>query len=101
METIRDAFLIGALLSGFIPATLGYFMAKNQRNRNPWLWFVNCYIAGLLMLLILIVSPTLTRDEELDFQATDTLGAIMFWIGLILTIAVGLYIWSLIPTILY
>lgn len=96
MISFYIAFIIGLLIGAFIPAVEGYYMAKYHRNRNPWLWFVNCYLTGLFALMILICSPTLEKDDELGFEEIDTLGRFVIIVSLILTIIVCGFIWVVI-----
>lgn len=95
METFWIAFGIGTLIGALIPAVEGYYMAKYHRNRNPWLWFISCYLTGLFTLMMLICSPTLIKDEELDFQETDALGNTMLWVSLLLMIGIVILVWSM------
>lgn len=94
MTTFWIAFIIGCLISAIIPAVEGYCMAKYHRNRNPWLWFANCYLLGLFALMILICSPTLTIDEELGFQETDSLGNTLFLICIFLIFGSVILVWN-------
>ena len=93
MKGFWIALIIGVLIGAFIPAIEGYYMAKYHRNRNPWLWFVSCYLMGLFALIPLICSPTLVVDEELGFKETDTLGIFAIIISLILTIIYVGFVW--------
>lgn len=60
----------------------GYCIAK-KRNRKGWLWFINCFFAGFLGLIVIACSKSLEYDEELDYSENDTLGCVMFFISLI------------------
>ena len=80
---------IGVLIVLFLPiflAVAGYSLAK-KRNRRGWLWFINCWLTGLLGIIVLACSKSLEYDEELDYAEEETLGWVMlfislFWFGL-------------------
>lgn len=83
--------LIGFILPIFL-AIAGYSMAK-KRNRKGWLWFINCWLTGLIGIIILAVSKRLNKEivkstlpfheEETEIKEADTLGWIILIIGLI------------------
>lgn len=79
MELQMIFALIGLVASVFIAAG-GYSLAK-KKNRNGWLWFVNCFFSGLLGLLVIGCSTPLDYDEELDYTENDTLGCVMLVIA--------------------
>ncbi len=82
--------LIGLILPIFL-AIAGYSMAK-KRNRRGWLWFINCWLTGLVGIIILAVSKhlntetienTLPYHEDETITETDVLGWIILIIGLV------------------
>ena len=81
MEPQTIFTLIGLVAPIFI-AIGGYNLAK-KKNRNGWLWFVNCLCTGLLGLLVIGCSKQLDYDEDLDYTETDTLGYIMLFIAIL------------------
>ena len=80
--------LIGIIIPIFL-AIPGYSMAK-KRNRKGWLWFINCWLTGLIGIIILAVSKHLNKEiidlpykEKAEITETDVLGWIVLIIGLI------------------
>jgi putative effector of murein hydrolase len=81
MESQSNLTLIGLVAPIFI--AIGAYCLAKKKNRNGWLWFINCLCTGLLGLLVLICSKPLDYDEDLDFIETDTLGYIMLIIAIV------------------
>ena len=88
MNTSLITFLIGIIFP-ILFAIAGCSMAK-KRNRKVWLWFINCWLTGLIGILILAVSKHLNKEiidlpykEKEEITETDVLGWIVLIIGLI------------------
>ena len=96
MNNFWITFTLGGLLGAFIPAIEGYFMAKYHRNRNPWIWFVSCYLTGLFALMMLICSPTLEYNEELDYREDEILGVWVLLLSIVLSVITIWFVYSVI-----
>lgn len=70
-------FLLPIFVGTFI-AIAGYALAR-RRNRCGWIWAINCFLSGLLGLLILSCSKNLDPDQD----KYDNLGGIMFVVSCI------------------
>lgn len=85
----RSVLLIFLVFCWLLIAVAGSNLAL-KRNRNYILWFINCFLTGLISLLVVACSSALMNDEEIDYKETDILGWAVFFMSLIL---IGLSFW--------
>lgn len=67
---------------------IGGYCFAIERNRKGWLWFINCWLSGIMGILLLAISRrlyqgtvkyTLPGDEEVrETTDTDVLGWVVF-----------------------
>lgn len=81
---LTNEFLIGILFGFLLPllwAILGCDMAI-KRNRGGWLWFINCFLTGLIGIITLACAPHLDYDEDSGYKESETLGWIILALGI-------------------
>lgn len=64
---------------------IGYRLAWNK-NRNQWLWFANCFLGGLILLIAVACSSYLDCDEDAGTKEKDIFG----WVGLLFAIILNI-----------
>ncbi|MDO4165230.1 MAG: hypothetical protein Q4D56_12750 [Bacteroides sp.] len=88
---------IGTLIVVIVPfvfAIIGYSLAK-KRNRNGWVWFFNCWMTGLIGLLVLFMIRPLEGNAELvDCSKNDIFGYAYFFFSIIFVALLIWYAWQ-------